>query len=123
MVRLTAPRRHKHNAQKTLVDGIIFDSKLEARRYKQLELLAASGAIVYLELQPVFELQPSFTDYTGKKQQAIKYKADFRYVEDGETVIEEVKGYETDMWKVKKKMFLYHFPLLVLRVLTKEDIG
>ncbi len=122
MIKLAIPRRHKYGAKKTTVDGIVFASGLEARRYQQLKLLLASGTITNLDLQPVFELQPDFRDNTGKKQQAINYKADFKYIEAGRVVIEEVKGFETPVWKLHKKMFLYQYPQLELRVLTEEDI-
>ncbi len=123
MVRIANQRQNKYGSKKVAIDNIIFASALEARRYQQLKLLLASGAIAHLELQPIFELQPGFKDYTGKKYQSIKYRADFKYIEAGEKIVEEVKGCETDMWKLKKKMFLYHYPHLELRVLTKEDIG
>lgn len=115
-------RRHKFNAQATVVDGIAFDSKAEAKRYSQLKLLLLAGEISSLELQPTFELQPGFNDNTGKRQRAIKYQADFRYVEGGQTVIEEVKGYETPLWKVKEKMFLYRYPQYKLRIIKSKDI-
>lgn len=123
MVRIAPRRRHKYNAQKTIVDSIVFASILEARRYQQLKLLLTSSMISDLDLQPVFELQPGFEDHTGKRHTAIKYKADFWYIENGFTIVEEVKGFETATWKLKKKMFLYRYPQYELRILTKEDVG
>lgn len=122
MVRLAASKRHKYNAQKTKVDGITFDSKLEARRYRQLLLLEQAGHISNLELQPKFELQPGFTDAAGKWQRPVEYQADFGYNEYGNPVIEEVKGFQTAVWKLKKKLFLYRYPDKELRILGKEDI-
>ena len=52
--------KNKYNATKTTVDDIKFDSIGESRRYSELKLLERAGAISELELQPRFELQPSF---------------------------------------------------------------
>jgi hypothetical protein len=122
MVRLAQPKQHKYNAQKTGVNGVTFDSKLEACRYRQLLLLEQAGQISSLELQPKFQLQPAFKGIDGKRQRAIMYQADFSYVEYGVTIVEEVKGFQTAVWKLKRKMFLYHYPAKELRVLGKEDI-
>jgi hypothetical protein len=117
MIRLATPRRHKYNAKKTVIDGIAFDSKAEARRYQELLLLQRAGEISDLELQPKFLLQAGFTDNTGKRQRAIHYIADFQYVENDQMIIEEVKGYKKNaVWRLKKKMFLYHHPNYKLRI-------
>lgn len=101
-------RRSKYNAKKTVVDEIEFDSKKEAKRYKELKLLERSGAISNLELQPQFILQDKFKDRTGKTIRAIKYVADFKYFDNQEQslVVEDVKGMKTDVYKLKKKIFL-----------------
>ena len=98
---------NKYNAKKTSVDGITFDSKAEARRYQELKLLERGGVIRNLELQPKYELMPAFVDVTGKKQRAMHYVADFRYVDErGVTVVEDVKGVETAVFKLKRKLML-----------------
>lgn len=96
---------NKYNATKTIIDGIKFDSKKEASRYSSLKLLERAGAISDLELQPKFTLQDSFI-YRGHKIRAITYKADFRYILNGRTIVEDVKGDKTDVYKLKKKIFL-----------------
>lgn len=110
-------RRHKYNAKQTTVNGIDFDSQAEAIRYTELVLLCAAGQITDLELQPVFELQPKFKRADGKTERAIKYVADFRYKEGGSDVVEEVKGFQTKVWNLKRKLFLYKFRNLELRVI------
>ncbi|MDD3747626.1 MAG: DUF1064 domain-containing protein, partial [Anaerostipes sp.] len=45
-------RYSKYGARKTVIDGITFDSKREAKRYQELKLLEQAGEISYLELQP-----------------------------------------------------------------------
>ena len=100
----------KYHSKKVEVDGIIFDSKREAKRYQELKLLERAGAIKDLELQPVFELQPSFKK-NGKTHRAITYKADFMFTtSEGDCIIEDVKGYKTEVYKIKKKLFEYKYP-------------
>ena len=95
---------NKYRAVKTVVDQIRFDSKKEAERYKQLKLLLKAQVIENLKLQVTFEL------YAG-----IKYKADFTYIENGKPVVEDVKGYRTDVYRMKAKMFKHKYPELELR--------
>ena len=93
----------KYGNKKTEVDGITFDSKAEARRYLALKTLQAGGYISGLELQPVYEIAPSVTLY-GRKRPAVNYKADFRYIEKGETVVEDVKGMRTPVYNLKRHL-------------------
>ena len=102
-------RRSKYSARKTEIDGVLFDSKKEANRYCELKLLEKGKVISNLELQPKFELAEGFR-YQGKKYQAINYIADFKYVEEnGIEVIEDVKGMKTDVYNIKKKLFLLRY--------------
>lgn len=82
-----------------------YDSKKEARRGAELELLQRAGHIKNLKRQLKIELVPKF-EKDGKKYRAINYVADFYYQENGREIIEEVKGFETDVWKLKKKLIL-----------------
>ena len=83
----------KYGNSKTKVDGIVFDSQLEARRYSELKLLLRAGKIRDLQLQKSFEVIPAqyetFARY-GKNGKQLKdgkrcleqncvYKADFVY--------------------------------------------
>lgn len=97
----------KYGNRKTTVDGFTFDSKAEAARYMALQLLERGGVITALQLQPEFQIAPAFT-YKGKKERAIKYVADFKYldVQTDEWVIEDVKGTRTEVYKLKRKLFL-----------------
>lgn len=107
-------RRSKYGAQKTEVDGIIFDSKAEARYYETLKAYEKIGQIYDLKLQPRFELQPAFTK-NGKKERPICYVADFIYKDrNGVTVVVDVKGKKTDVYKLKKKLFEYKYPDLTI---------
>lgn len=100
-------RSGKYNASKMTVDGHRFDSQREARRYETLKQREAAGKIAQLELQPRFELQPAFR-YRGEAVRKIEYVADFRYLdyERGGLVVEDVKGMKTDVYRLKRKLFL-----------------
>jgi len=100
-------RRSKYNAKKTVVDGITFDSKAEARRYGELKLLERAGLISKLKLQPKYVLIPAYTNGNGRKIRAMHYIADFEYYdhERKRIVIEDVKGHKTREYKLKKKLF------------------
>ena len=108
---------NKYKNQKVEYDHIKFDSIKEQEHYKLLKLLEKSGIIKELELQKKFELQPSFIDNNGKKQRAITYIADFFYYETVQKIYiaEDVKGYKTEVYKLKKKMFMYQYPNIVFK--------
>lgn len=101
---------NKYRNQKVIVDGHPFDSKKEARRYKELKLLERAGKIKDLELQPQFELIPTIRTETETLYK-VSYYADFRYTDTktGGVVVEDVKGYKTEVYKLKKKMLLYKY--------------
>jgi len=108
--------KSKYNNQKTIVDGIKFDSKKEAEYYCQLKLLKQAGKIKDYRLQPRYELQPAF-EKNGKKYRAITYIADFAIINnDGTTEVVDIKGVETQVFKIKKKLFEYMYPDLKLNV-------
>ena len=106
----------KYRSRKTVIDGITFDSKAEARRYADLKLMERAGIISNLELQPSFVLLDAFRDASGALHRAITYKADFRYTEAGKTIVEDVKGMETREFKLKRKMLLSKYPETNLRI-------
>ena len=109
--------KQKYNAKKTEIDGILFDSKKEARRYSELKILEKSGIISNLELQPSYELQEKFRDRNGKAIRAINYIADFKYYDNErqEIVVEDVKGMKTDVYNIKKKMFIKKYPEIIFK--------
>ena len=96
---------HKYYAQRTEVDGISFPSKAEAARYCQLKELERTGAIQDLERQPTFKFACG-----------VKYVADFVYKKDGVKVIEDVKGQETAVFNLKRKLLIHEFGVEVVTV-------
>ena len=116
----------KYHNKKTVADGIKFDSKLEAERYAQLKILERAGVIRDLELQPEYELIPSFRK-NGKTWRRTVYKADFRYIlaEDDSYIIEDVKGSTeviTSIFRLKRKLFEYKYPYYTISIVTSKEI-
>lgn len=105
-------RRHKYNAVRT--DG--FASKAEAERAKELQLMEKAGAITELEYQPAFVISPKGCSVIG-------YRADFRYFEGERVIVEDVKGLDTALWRLKAKLFRWSHPHHVLRVSRRLPNG
>lgn len=104
-VKVAIPKAGKQNkffAKKTEADGIIFDSKREAARYRELSLMQQAGAISNLTLQTDYPLVVN-----GVK--IASYRSDFEYIQDGEKVVEDSKSDYTKklLWyRMKKKLML-----------------
>ena len=99
----------KYNNKKITVNGQVFDSKKEANRYQELLLLEKAGVIKNLSRQVKFVLIPSQRDEaTGKViERECSYRADFEYTEDGKTIVEDVKGFRTKEYIIKRKLLLW----------------
>lgn len=97
----------KYNNKKTIVDGIAFDSKKEAYRYEELKILEKANIIKNLARQVPFELIPK-----QRGERAVRYIADFVYIDTktGNIIVEDVKGFKTDVYKLKRKLFKYRYP-------------
>lgn len=85
------------------IDGTLFASLKEAKRYVLLRQLQRQGDISHLELQPKFPLFVISNDGNMTVTRLGEYRADFRYVRDGKTVIEDCKGVQTELFIWKKK--------------------
>lgn len=75
---ITASATKYHNI-KTEIEGIKFDSRKEAHRYRHLLMAQEMGVIRDLRLQVDFTLQEAYTTAEGERIRAIRYKADFTY--------------------------------------------
>lgn len=108
-------KKGKYNANGEHVDGIWFASKSEALRYRQLRTLQELGAIDRLELQPAFPIYIN-------NQLICTYKGDFSYVEISasgdpiETHIEDVKGFITPVYALKRKMVEAQYGIRIVEV-------
>lgn len=91
--------KSKYGNSKTAVGEIVFDSKREAKRWKELRMLLKAGKIGMLARQVEFELNPGGTH-------SVIYKADFTYVDTqtGEKITEDVKGMRTREYLKKKRL-------------------
>lgn len=109
--------RTKYNVdkdkKKRSYDGIVFDSILEMKFYRDVILPnMESGQIRNAERQVPYELQPKFV-HDGKTVQPIKYIADFVLVyKDGTKEVIDVKGMPDSTAIIKRKMFWYAYPEL-----------
>lgn len=107
----------KYNSKKTVVDGQKFDSEKEANRYQELLLLKRVGAIKNLSRQVKFVLIPSQRDENGKVVESeCSYKADFVYSEGDKTVVEDVKGFRTKEYIIKRKLMLWRYGIRIREV-------
>lgn len=99
--------RNKYSNKKITIDGLKFDSKKEGKRYTELKLLEAAGEITNLEMQKRFEIIPK---QAGER--ASNYIADFVYYDFNKQrkVIEDVKGFKTDVYKLKRKLVKLKYP-------------
>lgn len=100
-------KENKYHAQKTEVNGVVFDSKKESRQWKELCILEASGGISNLRRQVAFELQEGYVNNQGKKIKPIIYNADFCYEKNGQKYVQDTKSpaTRTPVYKIKKKLF------------------
>jgi hypothetical protein len=102
------PGHMKYHNTKQEIDGIVFDSKKEAKVYLDLKLMKQAGDIKGFERQVVFELVPSQKE--GKKvvERAVTYRADFVINHsDGTQTVVDVKGVKTPDYKIKRKLMLW----------------
>lgn len=108
--------KSKYASEKTVLDGITFDSRKEARRYAMLRLMEKKGLITNLQRQVPFDLAPAqYVDVvrhlkTKDKtvqvmvRRPMRYIADFTYYENGRYIVEDTKGFRTDEYKKKKNL-------------------
>lgn len=122
--------RNKYKSIKTVVNGITFDSRKEARRYQELLLLERAGVILNLKMQVKFVLIPAqYETYEryGKNGQRLKdgqkliekecsYIADFVYEENGKTIVEDTKGVKTKDYIIKRKLMLFRYDIRIKEV-------
>lgn len=103
----------KYGNKKVEINGIVFDSKREARRWLELDALAKAGEIQDLERQVPFLLIPSQSVDGKVVERAVSYVADFQYRENGKTIVEDVKGAKTKDYLLKRKMLLFFYGIRI----------
>ena len=104
----------KYRNQKVVTPHGSFDSRREYRRYQELMILQRAGKIS--------ELLPSQRMDGKCVERPLHYIADFVYTQDGETVVEDVKGYRDPAsagyakYVIKRKLMLYRYGIRVREV-------
>lgn len=122
----------KYGNRKTVVDGITFDSKKEANRFRELQLLERAGKKTALQRQVKYVLIPTQREFSNeiyKKgahqghfkpgkvlEKECSYIADFAYIQDGAYVVEDTKGVRTEAYKIKRKLMLERYGIKVREV-------
>ena len=117
--------KRKYKNKKVVIDGITFDSKKEAGRYKELKTLERAGIIQKLQRQVKYVLIPAQYERTSsvyvkgnnkgkpKKGRLIErecaYYADFVYMQDGNTIVEDVKGYRDGQAYTSKRDLIKNY--------------
>ncbi len=103
-------RKSKYGSKKITIDGITFDSKAEARYYKQLKWLQENNQILFFRIQPRYLLQEAFKK-NGIAYRKIEYVADFEVHKlDGSIEVVDIKGVETEAFRIKQKLFEFKYP-------------
>lgn len=97
----------KYGSKKITADGMTFDSRKEYFRWHELSLLERAGVISGLQRQVRFELIPSQKIDGKVVERPVHYVADFVYQEDGQTIVEDTKGFKTKDYILKRKMMLH----------------
>lgn len=100
---MTKYLKHKYHAKPTVTDGIRYDSKKEAKYAGELKLRQMAGEVIFFLRQVPFHLPGNST-----------YRADFmEFWSDGTVKITECKGFETQVWKLKKKLVESIYPIKI----------
>lgn len=110
---------NKYHARRYMIGDEMFDSKKEAGRWQELKLLERAGEISHLQRQVKYVLIPSqyevvgFTKNGKEKRHLVErecsYVADFVYhdLASNEVVVEDVKGFKTKDYIIKRKLMLH----------------
>lgn len=120
---------NKYGSKKVEIDGIVFDSKREAKRFQELSLLEKAGAIQGLNRQVKYVLIPEQRepDIIGKRggrkpgkllERECAYIADFVYFDHGlgKIVVEDTKGFRTKDYIIKRKLMLFRHGIQIKEI-------
>lgn len=114
---------NKYHNKKIVENGVVYDSHGEYKRYLYLKSLEENGVISDLKHHVKIELLPKVTTQKivhlktkdkiveHTEQTARYYEADFTYTvkNTNEKVVEDFKGRETDVFKLKSAIFFYRY--------------
>ena len=116
--------KSKYGNKKVKIDGLTFDSKAEALYYSKLKKMHERGEILFFRTQPRYRLLDGF-EKDGKRHRPVDYIADFEVHHlDGSIEVIDIKGYKTDVFRIKEKMFNKKYPhkLTILKLKRGEFV-
>ena len=98
--------RHKFKAVRSECDGYKFASKKELKRYLELKMLRQAGEVLFFQMQTPWHLPGG-----------VKYLLDFQVKwKDGPDSYEDVKGFRTSMYILKKKQVEALYPITITEI-------
>lgn len=101
-----SPNKLKYKNTIIYADGIRFQSKKEMNHYQNLKLLQKAGKLSFFLRQAPFHLPGN-----------IKYICDFIcFWTDGTITFEDVKGFKTNIYKIKKKLVQSTYPIQITEI-------
>ena len=118
----------KYHNRKITIDGITFDSQKEASRWQELKLLERAGEVTDLKRQVKYTLIPAQYEKVWNQEKnrfekgkllerEIAYIADFVYKNRlGLEVVEDVKGFKTPEYRIKRKLLLWELGIRIFEV-------
>jgi hypothetical protein len=96
----------KYHNERTVVEGISFSSKKEARRYGELLWAKTSGDCLWFLRQVPFHLEGG-----------VRYLADFLvFWKGGQITVEDVKGFKTPIYRLKKAQVEARYPVKIVEI-------
>lgn len=100
-------KRAKYGNKHVVVDGIRFDSQAEAKRWGELRELEKQGLISHLERQPKFKFVINGQKVVSRSERypngrQVSWKGDFAYFDGHHRIVEDVKGFRTKEFILKK---------------------
>lgn len=102
----TYSKKSKYGSRKVTIDGVTYDSLKEYHRFCDLKLMQRAGIITGLQRQVKYELIPTQRINGKVIERPVNYYADFVYKMDRQLVVEDVKGYKTPEYVIKRKLML-----------------
>lgn len=102
----TYSKKSKYGSRKVTIDGVTYDSLKEYHRFCDLKLMQRAGIITGLQRQVKYELLPTQRINGKVIERPVYYYADFVYKMDRQLVVEDVKGYKTPEYVIKRKLML-----------------
>jgi len=93
------------------------DSRLEAQYCTRLYALKQDGNITEFKTQVTYDLRGQQGTVVGK------HRVDFVVLfPDGRTEIREVKGFATEVWRLKRRLFEDNYPEIKYVVITAKEM-